>query len=52
MALMVFLNRIQFGFGALSDLPGVAAAALRDHHHLTNPRPAQAEDYMALLRAA
>ncbi|MES2713605.1 MAG: iron-containing alcohol dehydrogenase [Pseudomonadota bacterium] len=34
-----------------SELPGVAAAALRDHHHLTNPRPATAEDYLVLLRA-
>ncbi|MBR0656543.1 iron-containing alcohol dehydrogenase [Plastoroseomonas arctica] len=33
-------------------LPAVAEAALHDHHHLTNPRPATTGDYLALLRAA
>jgi 4-hydroxybutyrate dehydrogenase len=34
------------------SLPAVAAAALRDHHHQTNPRRAEEGDYLRLLRAA
>jgi alcohol dehydrogenase class IV len=30
-------------------LPGIAEAALADHCHATNPRPATREDYQALL---
>lgn len=33
-------------------LPAIAAAGTRDHHHLTNPRRATEEDYLALLTAA
>jgi 4-hydroxybutyrate dehydrogenase len=33
-------------------LPAVAAAAMRDHHHLTNPRTARADDYLTMLRSA
>jgi alcohol dehydrogenase class IV len=33
-------------------LPAIADAAMLDHHHLTNPRRATREDYLALLRAA
>jgi hypothetical protein len=33
-------------------LPAVAAAALRDHHHLTNPRRATEAEYLRLLRDA
>jgi len=33
-------------------LPAIADAAMRDHHHLTNPRRATREDYLALLHAA
>lgn len=39
------------GIGA-DALPAVAEAAMRDHHHLTNPRPATAADYLRLLRDA
>lgn len=35
-----------------SALPAIAAAGTRDHHHLTNPRRASKEDYLALLNAA
>ena len=34
------------------DLPALAAAATRDHHHLTNPRRASEAEYLALLQAA
>ncbi|MBP0465373.1 iron-containing alcohol dehydrogenase [Roseomonas sp. PWR1] len=34
------------------SLPAVAAAAMRDHHHQTNPRRAEEGDYLRLLRAA
>ena len=34
------------------SLPAAAAAATRDHHHLTNPRRAEEGDYQCLLRAA
>lgn len=33
-------------------LPAIAAAGIRDHHHLTNPRRAGEADYLALLTAA
>jgi 4-hydroxybutyrate dehydrogenase len=33
-------------------LPAIADAAMLDHHHLTNPRRATREDYLALLHAA
>lgn len=33
-------------------LPAVADAAMRDHHHLTNPRRATEADYLRLLRDA
>ena len=33
-------------------LPAVAAAAMRDHHHQTNPRRAEEGDYLRLLHAA
>jgi alcohol dehydrogenase class IV len=33
-------------------LPAVAVAAMRDHHHQTNPRRAEEGDYLRLLRAA
>lgn len=39
------------GIGA-DDLPAAARGALRDHHHLTNPRAASEGDYLALLRDA
>ncbi|MDB5416435.1 MAG: iron-containing alcohol dehydrogenase [Rubritepida sp.] len=35
-----------------SVLPAIAAAAMLDHHHLTNPRRATQADYLALLRTA
>ncbi|MGK7870998.1 iron-containing alcohol dehydrogenase [Falsiroseomonas sp. E2-1-a20] len=39
--------------GIAADLlPAIAAAALRDHHHLTNPRRATEADYLRLLRDA
>jgi 4-hydroxybutyrate dehydrogenase len=37
---------------AASALPGIAAAALEDNAHKTNPRPLAREDYAALLEAA
>lgn len=44
------------GLGAMgvheADLPRMAAAAMRDHHHLTNPRRATEEDYLRLLQDA
>ncbi|WP_421991798.1 iron-containing alcohol dehydrogenase [Roseococcus sp.] len=33
-------------------LPAIADAAMLDHHHLTNPRRATRDEYLALLRAA
>jgi alcohol dehydrogenase class IV len=39
------------GIGA-DDLPAAARAAMRDHHHQTNPRAASEGDYLALLREA
>ncbi len=33
-------------------LPAMAAAAMRDHHHLTNPRRATEAEYLRLLRDA
>jgi alcohol dehydrogenase class IV len=33
-------------------LPGIADAALKDHCHATNPRPATRQDYLDLLEAA
>jgi 4-hydroxybutyrate dehydrogenase len=35
-----------------ASLPAMAAAAMRDHHHLTNPRRATEDDYLRLLRDA
>jgi len=35
-----------------ADLAPAAAAALRDHHHLTNPRTAREDDYRAILHSA
>ncbi|WP_270933352.1 iron-containing alcohol dehydrogenase [Falsiroseomonas oryzae] len=35
-----------------AQLPAAAAAAMRDHHHLTNPRRATEDDYLRLLRDA
>lgn len=37
---------------AADALPAIAAAAMRDHHHLTNPRRATEAEYLALLRTA
>ncbi len=37
---------------AAEALPAVAAAAMRDHHHLTNPRRATEAEYLRLLRDA
>jgi alcohol dehydrogenase class IV len=39
------------GIGA-AVLPAIAAQAMRDHHHLTNPRRATEDDYLRLLHAA
>lgn len=36
----------------LADLGPGAAGAMRDHHHLTNPRQAREEDYRAILLSA
>ena len=44
-------NLAAMGIPAAS-LPAAAAAATRDHHHLTNPRRAEEGDYLRLLRAA
>ncbi|MCM5570404.1 iron-containing alcohol dehydrogenase [Burkholderiaceae bacterium FT117] len=35
-----------------AELPAIADAALLDHCHATNPRPATREDYIAMLEAA
>ncbi len=35
-----------------ADLGPLAAAAMRDHHHLTNPRRASEAEYLGLLQAA
>lgn len=44
------------GLGAMGIdaalLPAMAASAMRDHHHLTNPRRATEDDYLRLLRDA
>lgn len=37
---------------AADVLPAIAAAAMRDHHHLTNPRRATEAEYLRLLRDA
>lgn len=37
---------------ARDQLPGIAAAALLDHCHATNPREASESDYMAILEEA
>ncbi len=36
----------------LADLAPAAAAAMRDHHHLTNPREPREDDYRAILLSA
>jgi 4-hydroxybutyrate dehydrogenase len=36
----------------VGTLPAIADAAMLDHHHLTTPRRATREDYLALLHAA
>jgi len=53
------LNRdldLPVGLGAMGvsedQLPGIAAAALKDHCHATNPRLASEADYLALLKEA
>jgi alcohol dehydrogenase class IV len=35
-----------------AQLPGIAAAAMKDHCHATNPRRAGEGDYLALLKEA
>ncbi|UPY39324.1 iron-containing alcohol dehydrogenase [Sediminicoccus sp. KRV36] len=35
-----------------ADLPPLAAAAMRDHHHLTNPRRTSEVEYLGMLQAA
>ncbi|MEI6159219.1 MAG: iron-containing alcohol dehydrogenase [Roseococcus sp.] len=35
-----------------ADLQPLAAAAMRDHHHLTNPRRASEAEYLGMLQAA
>jgi len=53
------LNRdlgLPFGLAAMGvtqdQLPGIAAAALKDHCHATNPRLASEAEYLALLQEA